>query len=207
MFVSTGLRTSWTPSISANPASRNLALAWSSASRSTLMLEGVDTSGGDDPRLTHRPAEPVLQQPRLRSMKSRVPGQHRADRRPQPLREVDPDRIDVGGERLCRDARWRRPRSSAAPRPCASRCRARRPAPAFRPVAPAARPCRPPGWWCSRPRSSPSRARACSPAVISAAACSAVKTPRTPSSVRIIARPAPPVRRLRRCSGGRCDRG
>ncbi len=62
-----------------------------------VVLERVETRRSDDPGLPHRPAEHVLVATGGLDERRR-PGQHRSDRRAQPLRQVDPDRIDLPGE-------------------------------------------------------------------------------------------------------------
>src|SRR5690606_21834181 len=49
-----------------------------------MVLQGVDPGRGDDARLTHRPADLMLVEARLLD-EFGAPGQHRADRAPQPL--------------------------------------------------------------------------------------------------------------------------
>ena len=90
------------------------ALAWSSARRSTWWSSAYSARGRDDPGLAHRAAHHLLVAPRFVDQLLRA-GQHGADRRAQPLREVDPGGVEaarvVGGRDAARDDRVHQPRA------------------------------------------------------------------------------------------------
>ena len=58
-----------------------------------VMVERVEASGGHHPRLTHRTTEAMLEAPRALDELVGA-GEHRTQRRTEPLREVDPHRVD-----------------------------------------------------------------------------------------------------------------
>ena len=65
-----------------------------------VVFQGIDAARRDNARLPHRAAERLLVPPCLLDKGAR-PGERRADRRAQPLREVDPDGVEG-----CGDTRW-----------------------------------------------------------------------------------------------------
>jgi hypothetical protein len=73
-----------------------------------VVVERVDPGRGDDPRLPHRAAEEMLAAPRLQHQRFR-PGEERAERAAEPLREAERDRVEVPADlRRRRAARHRR---------------------------------------------------------------------------------------------------
>ena len=60
-----------------------------------VVVERVDAGRGDDPRLAHRSAELMLVPPRAQHSLRR-PGDDRAERAAEPLREADRDRVRRG---------------------------------------------------------------------------------------------------------------
>ncbi len=68
-----------------------------------VILERVDTRRSDNPGLAHGAAELVLETPGAVD-EVRGAGEHRTDRRPQPLGETDPRRVEGLGIVARRDA-------------------------------------------------------------------------------------------------------
>ncbi len=65
-----------------------------------VVIERVETRRGDDPRLAHRAAEPVLLDPRLRHQLGGA-GKQRAKGTAEPFREAERHRVEIAAD-LCR---------------------------------------------------------------------------------------------------------
>ena len=88
-----------------------------------VVVERVQATCGHDPGLPERPAEHLLPAPRLVDQLARA-GEHRPDRRPQALGEVDPGGVEPARVIAPPTRPTRPPRSSIARRPYAPATRA-----------------------------------------------------------------------------------